>query len=414
MLRRNCGCGYLVSALALCLALLVGPQPPVEAGYEGQHSSFRSGPKRNGRSHYKGASDSRVLWQTTTGGTVNSSPAVAADGTVYVGSGDGLLYAFSADGRSKWTYATSGEIESSPAIGSDGTIYVGSQDAYIHAISPDGSMKWKAGSGFVPWRPGSSIYSSPAIAESGGVLTTASSGVLTSSMEQSGEPEWQYLLPVHSFSSPAIDDDGTSYVGCYNGELHAVNSNGTKRWSIDLGGTISSAPAIADDGTIYTTSLDGKLCAVNKNGSLMWSYDTYEQIVSSPGIGYDGTIYVCARDHFVHAVNPDGTVKWTYYAASPMNSSPLIDADNCVYFGSNSGVLHALHSDGSVKWEIDLGAPIYSSPALGAYGTIFVGAGYSLFAVGTEIASVPEPSAVAQLCAMLAGLGITARRRRLR
>ena len=35
-----------------------------------------------------------VRWTYKTGGTVFSSPAIAPDGTVYVGSADGRLYAF--------------------------------------------------------------------------------------------------------------------------------------------------------------------------------------------------------------------------------------------------------------------------------------------------------------------------------
>ena len=35
----------------------------------------------------------RFLWEFETGGRVDSSPAIGSDGTVYVGSGDGKLYA---------------------------------------------------------------------------------------------------------------------------------------------------------------------------------------------------------------------------------------------------------------------------------------------------------------------------------
>jgi outer membrane protein assembly factor BamB len=34
-----------------------------------------------------------VLWEFVTGGSSNSSPAIGADGTVYVGSDDGRVYA---------------------------------------------------------------------------------------------------------------------------------------------------------------------------------------------------------------------------------------------------------------------------------------------------------------------------------
>ena len=39
------------------------------------------------------ASPKRLLWEFKTGGGVWSSPAIGSDGTVYVGSDDGKLYA---------------------------------------------------------------------------------------------------------------------------------------------------------------------------------------------------------------------------------------------------------------------------------------------------------------------------------
>ena len=38
------------------------------------------------------------------------------------------------DGTLKWKFQTGDYVRSSPAIGSDGTIYVGSEDGYLYAI----------------------------------------------------------------------------------------------------------------------------------------------------------------------------------------------------------------------------------------------------------------------------------------
>jgi hypothetical protein len=74
----------------------------------------------------------------TTGNTIQASPAIGADGTIYVGSyGDKLytkFYAINPNGTLKWSYATGSSIFSSPAIGTDGTIYVGSLDGSLYAI----------------------------------------------------------------------------------------------------------------------------------------------------------------------------------------------------------------------------------------------------------------------------------------
>jgi len=111
----------------------------------------------------------------------NTSPAIANDGTIYIGfnvvtpSGghtnpasptQGYLVAFNNDGSVKWRYklvkpsSYEGKLEvyfdsSTPAIGSDGTIYFGTTtnnpgnlgpgpvaSTSVYAINPNGTLKW--------------------------------------------------------------------------------------------------------------------------------------------------------------------------------------------------------------------------------------------------------------------------------
>ena len=66
-----------------------------------------------------------------------SSPAIGFDGTVYVGSYKGSLYAINRSGVKLWAFETGREVQPSPAIGSDGTVYVGSVDKKVYAIKTD-------------------------------------------------------------------------------------------------------------------------------------------------------------------------------------------------------------------------------------------------------------------------------------
>jgi hypothetical protein len=76
-------------------------------------------------------------WAFTTGYLVNSSPAVGADGSVYVGSNDHKLYAVKPDGTQKWAFTTGNVVTSSPALSADGTVYVGSWDGKLYAVYSD-------------------------------------------------------------------------------------------------------------------------------------------------------------------------------------------------------------------------------------------------------------------------------------
>ncbi len=146
---------------------------------------------------------------------VESSPAVGADGTIYVGSDDDNLYAVNPDGSQKWKFTTGNVVYSSPAVGADGTIYVGSVDHNLYAVNPDGSQKWKFTTGNVV------------------------------------------------FSSPAVGADGTIYVGSDDHNLYAVNPDGSQKWKFTTGDVVFSSPAVGADGTIYVGSDDHNLYAVH-------------------------------------------------------------------------------------------------------------------------------------------------------
>jgi hypothetical protein len=81
-------------------------------------------------------------WNFATRSFVHSSPAIGVDGTVYVASYDGKLYALDgASGTKEWEFATgTGEVSASPAIGTDGTIYVGSFFGVFYAVQGFGGL----------------------------------------------------------------------------------------------------------------------------------------------------------------------------------------------------------------------------------------------------------------------------------
>ena len=80
--------------------------------------------------------DGEVLWSITEARTEDCSPATASDGTVYVGSNDGLFRAVDGQtGEVIWTFQAGDGIYCSPNIGPDGTVYIGSYDGKLYAIA---------------------------------------------------------------------------------------------------------------------------------------------------------------------------------------------------------------------------------------------------------------------------------------
>ncbi|HHT9105785.1 MAG TPA: PQQ-binding-like beta-propeller repeat protein, partial [Candidatus Wujingus californicus] len=73
-------------------------------------------------------------------------------------------------------------------------------------------------------------------------------------------------------------------------------------WSFKTGNWVESSPAIDIEGTTYIGSSDGKLYAINPDGKLKWSFQTKDIIEASPAIGPDGTIYIGSNDKHLYAI----------------------------------------------------------------------------------------------------------------
>ncbi len=358
-------------------------------------SMFHHDLNHTGLSPYYGPDTPAVKWTFSTGDKIHGSAAIAEDGTIYVGTRDycsltrSRLYAINPDGTEKWHWSPPrypgnwlvDYIDSTPAIASDGTIYTGCWNKRLYALYPNGTLKWEFYDSNWKKRRGF-VLTSPAIAPDGVAYIGNNNGKLYA-INPDGSLKWSYQTGKAIQSSPAVGSDGTVYVGSYDRNLYAINPDGSLKWKY-FTGMIRSSPAIGSDGTVYVGSYDKNLYAINTGGDLKWKYPTGCGVVSSPAIGSDGTIYVGSHDKKLYAINPDGSLLWNYNTGCCITSSPAIDAYGTIYTGSADKHIYAINPDGSLLWNYNTGNGIYhSSPAIASDGTVYLGnLGGKLYAFG--------------------------------
>ncbi|MBI5872106.1 PQQ-like beta-propeller repeat protein, partial [archaeon] len=369
---------------------------------------FHGNLKHTGLSPYNTSHvNGTVKWTFEAGGAIESSPAIGADGTIYVGSHDNKLYAINPDGTVKWQFIVGDPeylkewdnwkgILSTPAIGSDGTIYFTSISDFLFAINPDGTEKWRFSIAMTSdsWSspaigPDATIYIGSARKYSEGAKADIEIGGKLYAIKSDGTEKWNFPLGSDVNSNPAIDPDGTIYVGSWHegvGRIYAINSDGREKWYFKTEKWIESSPAIGPDGTVYAGSYEGNIYAINSDGTEKWHFKTGDGVSATPAIGKDGTVYIGSWDYNFYAINPDGTEKWRFQteaAVEGVSSSAVIGADGTIYFGSNNGKFYALTPNRSEKWHYDTTSSITSSPAIGSDGTVYVGSwGKKLYAFG--------------------------------
>jgi large repetitive protein len=310
---------------------------------------------------------------------IQSSAAIAPDGTAYVGLHNGELFALRDPGTgnqlaARWSFhpPAASSWHATPAVSSDGTIYIG--------FSTNSSSQSEAEG---------MLYA----------LRAPTAGI---------DPEvvWTVDLgPGRQSASPTIGPDGTIYAVSGTGRLSAIGPDGEVRWTAQTGPTLKSSPALGPDGTVYVPSMNGKLYAVapprdasDSSGTVVWTFRFAEfpgpgvPVIShsppggadgigsgaSPTVAPDGTIYVGANNSNFYAIAPDGHLVWLFPAEREIAgiwTTAALSADySTLYFGANKGGIYAVNrQDGSLRWQHHIVGSIYSSPALDAAGKLYTG-----------------------------------------
>lgn len=315
-------------------------------------------------------------WSYTIGSRIKPQiPAIADDGTIYIGSDDNNnFHAISPDGTLKWTYmGITDNVYSSASIGSDGTIYVGAKDSFLHAINPDGTQKWTFNMG------GDPIFASPAIADDGTIYIGSDADDFFA-VNPDGTQKWVFTTSGFNIrSTPAIATDGTVYIASDDDNLYALNpSDGSVLWSFAVGGDVEGAVAIDSDGSIIVSvdqgSASGSVYAINPDGTQKWNTTTSGRMLSSPAIA-NGTIYVGTKDSdkLLAFSASNGSPLWEYIAGDIILSSPSVDKNGVIYFGSFDDHVYVVNPDGTEKYKFDTGDNVWSSAVIGNDGTVYIG-----------------------------------------
>jgi outer membrane protein assembly factor BamB len=325
---------------------------------------------RNSRSTTLGAPTSgSVRWTYSAGSRTFASPAIAADGTIYVPTSAGVD-AVNPNGTRRWRwYIGIGVPFCTPAIGADGTIYVigNPNDAILIALNPNGTLRWSLYLG------GTEVRSSPAIGPDGRIYVTngQTPGGYLYCVNPDGTVAWRRYLDWEANSTPCFGDDGTIYVGSAN-YLNAVRPDGTILWRFPVFYPVRGT--IARSGNrLFFGSMDYAFRCVNLSGQLLWQLVTNNYIECGPALT-DSQVCFPSNDGRFNLYNHSGTYQGRT-SIGTRSGAPAIGADGTIYVIANGGwSVFALNpANLLVRWRynLSLGSSL-SAPAIGADGTVYL------------------------------------------
>lgn len=394
--RRNCRSIIDMCSLFVLLSLCVScGRGAAGAAADAPVGGTRNAEQRADWHIYRGGGDLRGVtdarmepplqleWAFATGDSITSSPVVQ-DGTVFVGSGDGRVYALSlADGEVLWELDTGSPVEAPPLV-FDETVYVGSIGGRFYALdAADGSPVWETTVDAQIVGSANVITKSGGIAEEepGSMVVFGAYDNLVRALDSAtGEELWRYESDYFINGTPAVADGMVVFGGC-DALLHVVApETGIGQGSVEIGAYIAGSPAYAD-GVAYVGDYAGSLTAVRLSAgdadepAVLWTYpgeQSEEVFYSSPAVGSD-VVIVGSRTGVLHAVDrAGGTARWTFQTGGEIDSSPVI-AGEMVVFVSFDGYVYILDVEtGSRQWSYEIGAGSSGSPAV-TDGHVIVG-----------------------------------------
>jgi len=158
-----------------------------------------------------------VQWklQLSAQGIDSCNLAVADDGTIYVVTDD-QLYAVTPAGELNWQISVDKGL-TAPAIGEDGSLYVGSGRGVLYAFNPDGTDKWQ-------YKAADAIQLAPVISAVDGTIYMCSGEILYALNPLNGTVYFKHDAKLTITAAPIIDSKGILYIAANNNVI-ALNSN---------------------------------------------------------------------------------------------------------------------------------------------------------------------------------------------
>jgi outer membrane protein assembly factor BamB len=182
-------------------------------------------------------------WRYRLRAEAEAGPVLGRDGTLYLATGERRLLALDAGGGRKWELALPG-MAGAPAIAADGTLYVGASG--LHRLSPAGALLWSY--------PIAAASGQPVLRGDGSVIAGAGNGTVYA-LSAEGAKLWEVALGAAVLRAPIAAGDGALYICTDSPSLFVLSADGRRMASFQAKQSVQQA-ALGPDGSLYAGSDD--------------------------------------------------------------------------------------------------------------------------------------------------------------
>jgi outer membrane protein assembly factor BamB len=273
------------------------------------------------------------------------------------------LYALNLDnGTEKWRFPAEVDKNVSlfapPTLTNDGQLVVGGYDAKLYSLDPQtGMQNWV-------FDRATDKFIAPVQAADGLILAPNNDGNLYA-LDTNGSLKWTFKVGKQLWAKPLTDGERI-YLASMNRLIYALDpASGEQIWvSEDLGGAVVNSFAL-NKGVIYAGTVGEDLIALEPaNGEILWRTHLDGWVWSYPQFS-DDSIFLADQEGYVYSLKAgSGELNWKIQPNSENNrgivSTPVLVEDT-LYFASEAGILYSVDAaSGSTRWSKTIGGKIFS------------------------------------------------------
>ncbi|KAB1185090.1 MULTISPECIES: PQQ-binding-like beta-propeller repeat protein [Haloferax] len=264
--------------------------------------------------------------------------------------------------------------------------------SYAPAGPSNGEIQWRTDRDDVEGPRLNGWFSTPIVADETVYVATREidahdleyPGYLTALDDETGELQWGVELLSLAGGDPTLAGD-TIFVGDQGGTLHAISTDGERRWTQTLGAAVRTPTVIGD--YIYVLDASATLYAFTLDGEQCWEYsqsDFWNGILgggssfaanSAPAVD-ESRVYVTVKEDsndkrtgrvrtaHVQAFDHEGNEEWSFSFPTgykPPNTPAVVDGTVLVTGGDRIFALDA--TTGEQQWRFVVGHRHTGAPA---------------------------------------------------
>ncbi|MFC7172582.1 PQQ-binding-like beta-propeller repeat protein [Haloplanus litoreus] len=300
--------------LAGCLGGSSDPDPPATVterpvDVSGSIPQYQVGAGNAGTLPDSAPSAPTVAWRRTPNRYDAAQPTVDGD-AIYVAFDGDLVKLAIDDGDEVWTVDAGHAADATPALHDD-TVYA------------------------TVWNGGESVPRGLVAVDAG-----------------DGSERWRALTENDVNASPTPTGDAVFVGGGFeNGEVAAVEHDGTVRWRRDLG-EYSAAPAVVGDRVVYATGEAASVVALDAvTGDRLWERSVDGRAVAAPTVAGDAVVVADERGGIRSLGVDTGDVRWNASVVGAVRRSVAVDeVIVATHEGGATALTLVVTNDGRRTW----------------------------------------------------------------